>query len=215
MRRDRDPFAVRLVALTLGLSFAAGCRVEANRQPDRGGDNVRVATPFGGMSVKTDDNVVQQSTGLPAYPGAILLKKDKDTGAADIDLAIGSFQLRVKAVGYRTSDAPEQVADFYRTALGRYGDVIQCANNVPVGTPARTSQGLTCDDDGNKKVNYTKDSNAHIELKAGSKSHQHLVEIGPDGTGTKFGLVALDLPSHIVLGDDNDKDNSNGKDTRQ
>jgi hypothetical protein len=207
MRRDRAPFAAGLVAaLTLGLSFALGCRVEAKRQPDGGGNNVKIATPFGGMSVKTDDSVVQQSTGLPPYPGATLLKKDKDTGAADIDFSIGSFQLRVKAVGYRTQDSPEQVADFYRTALGRYGDVIQCAHNAAVGTPTHTSEGLTCDDDNSKKVNVSDNASNHIELKAGSKSHQHLVEISHDGAGTKFGLVALDLPSHIVLGEDNDKD---------
>jgi hypothetical protein len=206
MRSNRAPFAAGLVALSLGLVSAVGCRVEANRQPDGQGDNVKVATPFGGMSVKTDDSVVQQNTGLPTYPGATILKKDKDTGAADIDFSVGSFQLRVKAVGYRTSDSPEQVADFYRTALSHYGDVIQCAHNAPVGTPIRTSEGLTCDDDNSKKVKVSDNPSDHIELKAGSKSHQHLVEINRDGNGTKFGLVALDLPSHIVLGDDSDKD---------
>jgi hypothetical protein len=44
-------------------------------------------------------------------------------------------------------------------------------------------------------------------LKAGSKLHQHIVAIDPDGSGTKIGLVALDLPSHLGIEDDrNDKD---------
>jgi hypothetical protein len=195
-----------ITAALLILAFTLGCRIETHKDGDA--DNVKIATPFGGMSVKTNDTVVQQNTGLPPYPGAVLVKNDKDTGAADIDLSVGSFQLRVKAVGYRTSDSPAQVADFYRKALASYGDVIQCAHNAPVGTPTRTAEGLTCDDEGSKKVNVSNNPSTHVELKTGSKTRQHLVEIEPEGTGTKFGLVALDLPGHVTLGDEKD-------DTRQ
>ncbi len=62
-------------------------------------------------------------------------------------MSFGSFQLRVKAASYRTQDSPEQVAGFYRKALGRYGDVIQCQNDKPVGSPTRTSEGLGCDNE--------------------------------------------------------------------
>ena len=37
-----------------------------------------------------------------------------------------------------------------------------------------------------------------LELKAGSRQHQHIVAINPEGTGTKLGLVALDLPIEPV-----------------
>jgi hypothetical protein len=190
----------------LTLALTLGCRIETHKQGDA--DNVKIATPFGGMSVKSNDAVVQQNTGLPPYPGAVLVKQDKETGAADIDFSFGSFQLRVKAVGYRTPDSPAQVTDFYRKALASYGDVIQCSHNAPVGNPTRTAEGLTCDDENNKKINVSNDASTHVELKAGSKTRQHLVEISPDGNGTKFGLVALDLPSHVTLGEDKD-------DTRQ
>jgi hypothetical protein len=193
-------------ACLLTLSFTAGCRIESKKQGN--GDNVKIATPFGGMSVKTDDAAVQQSTGLPPYPGAMLVKNDKDKGAADIDFAFGSFQLRVKAVSYRTPDAPDDVAAFYRKALGHFGDVIQCSHDKPVGSPVRTAEGLTCDDQKNKHIDISDKVPTDIELKAGSKVHQHIVEISPEGSGTKFGLVALDLPSHVTLGDDKD-------DTRQ
>jgi hypothetical protein len=33
-----------------------------------------------------------------------------------------------------------------------------------------------------------------LELKTGSKRHQHVVGIDNDGSGTKFALIALDLP---------------------
>jgi len=39
-------------------------------------------------------------------------------------------------------------------------------------------------------------------LKAGSKQHQHIVAITTEGSSTKIGLIALDLPGHLG----NDKD---------
>jgi hypothetical protein len=196
-----------LIATTLlTLALTLGCRIESDKHGDS--DNVKIATPFGGMSVKTNDAVAWRNTGLQPYPGAVLVKQDKDSGAADINFSFGSFQLRVNAVSYRTSDSPAKVTDFYRTALASYGDVIQCSGRHSVGTPTQTAEGLTCDDDSNKKVNVSDDPSAHVELKAGSKTRQHLVEISPDGNGTKFGLVALDLPSHVTLGEEKD-------DTRQ
>jgi hypothetical protein len=178
---------------------------------------VKIATPFGGMSVKTNDAVVLEGIGLPAYPGAVLVKKDKengkhDEGAADVNLSFGSFQLRVKAAGYRSTDSPEAVRAFYRKALGRYGDVIECQDNKPLGTPTHTAEGLTCDNSkenhlslDTKDVTDGSDPTRKIELKAGSKLHQHIVSIDPDGNGTKFGLVVLDLPGHFSAGNDDDE----------
>ena len=197
MNTTRTLTAATLMTLALTL----GCRIESNKKGD--GDNVKIATPFGGMSVKTNDESVLQGIGLPPYPGAELVKKkDKDSGSADVNLSFGNFQLRVKAVSYRTPDAPTQVAAFYRKALGRYGDVIQCSNNKPVGLPARTAEGLGCDNDKENHISTNDDLSNKTELKAGSKVHQHIISIDPDGSGTKFGMVALDLPSHVTLGND-------------
>ena len=197
----RTMAATTLLTFTLALAPVLGCRIESDKKGNN--DNVKIATPFGGMSVKTNDAAVLEGMGLPPYPGAELVKKkDKDNGAADVNLSFGSFQLRVKAASYRTNDAPDQVAAFYRKALGRYGDVIQCASNKSVGTPTRTAEGLTCDNDKPSNVKADNDMSGKIEFKAGSKVHQHIVAINPEGNGTKFGLVALDLPSHVTLGDD-------------
>jgi hypothetical protein len=191
-----------LAAATLiAMAATVGCRIETNKQGSS--DNVKIATPFGGMSVKTNEAAVTDGMGLPPYPGAeIVKKKDKDNGAADVNLSFGNFQLRVKAASYRTTDDPAQVAAFYRKALARYGDVIQCASNKPVGLPARTAEGLGCDNDKETHLSADGEVSGKMELKAGSKVHQHIVAIDPEGAGTKFGLVALDLPSHITLGDD-------------
>jgi hypothetical protein len=200
MRNNQTVVVATLIALT---ALTSGCRIESDKK--NGNDNVKIATPFGGMTVKTNDAVVVDGLGLPLYPGAELVKKDKNNGAADVNMSFGSFQLRVKAASYRTADSPDQVTAFYRKALGRYGEVIQCQNDKPVGTPTRTAEGLTCDNEKKNHVYVNDDESGKTELKAGSKQHQHIAAIDPDGNGTKFGLVALDLPGHLSFGDKDDK----------
>src|ERR1019366_4124239 len=121
-----------------------------------------------------------------------------DSGAADVNMSFGSFQLRVKAASYRTSDPPDKVESFYRDGMKRYGDVIACRNNRPVGTPTRTLDGLTCDSDHEGHISVDDHhSKGQLELKTGSRQHQRIVSIEPDGQGTKFGLVMLDLPGEM------------------
>jgi len=189
-----------LATVVLATAAISGCRVDSHK--DGTNENVTVATPFGGVKVKTNDATGIEGIGLPVYPGAELVKKkDKDSGSADVNLSFGKFQLRVKAASYRTPDTPEQVSSFYRDALKRYGSVIQCNHDQPVGTPTRTEEGLTCSDNDKKHVNVDPSNSAKIELKAGSKQHQHIVAIEPENAGTKFGLVALDLPIGFSGGD--------------
>jgi hypothetical protein len=190
------------VVTIVGTMVMSGCRVESNKQADN--DNVKIATPFGGMQVKTNDATVLEGMGLPPYPGAALVKKDKDNGAADVNMSFGRFHMRVKAASYRTPDSPDKVEAFYRKALAQYGEVIKCSNDSPVGDPQRTADGLTCDND-KKHVAIDDDMSRKMELKAGSKQHQHIVAINREGTGTKLGLVALDLPGHF-MSDDRNKD---------
>lgn len=200
MRNNQTAVVAMMIAATAMMS---GCRIESDKK--NGNDNVKIATPFGGMTVKTNDAVVTEGLGLPVYPGAELVKKDKDNGAADVNMSFGSFQLRVKAASYRSQDSPDKVAAFYRKALGRYGNVIECQNNKPVGTPTSTDEGLTCDNEKENHIAVNEDMSGKMELKAGSKQHQHIVAIDPDGSGTKMGLVALDLPGHLSFGDKDDQ----------
>jgi hypothetical protein len=209
----------RLVALLPALALlllAAGCRIDEHKNGDGKNEDVKIATPFGGMSVKTNQAVVEGSVGLAVYPGATpeKKKKDSDDNAADVNLSFGSFHLGVKALSYTTPDSPDKVLAFYRKDMARFGTVILCHQGHAAGTPDHTQDGLTCDkeDHGAKfkshgTLNGTNfnldDDHAQDELKAGSRLHQHIVSIEPQGSGTKFGLVALDLPGH--LGDD-DKD---------
>ena len=128
--------------------------------------------------------------------------------SADVHLGFGEWQLRVKAVSYATTDPADKVAEFYKKALARYGDVLTCHNKQPLGTPTVTSEGLTCADDGDNHVHVNTDDDSDkkkgmhfdihegLELKAGSKRHQHIIGIKEqqENGKTVFEMVALDLP---------------------
>ena len=196
--------AASLVGAAMGL---AGCRFDEHKKD--GKENVRIATPFGGMSVKTDEDAVQGGVGIDVYPGAVLEKKEKGhDGAADVNFNFAGFHLGVKAVNYTTPDAPDKVLAFYRQKMTKFGTVILCSHHSAVGTPTRTQEGLTCDDDNNHHgvhINMSDSDQAKQELKAGSKQHQHIVQVEANGTGTKIGLVMLDLPGHLGSGDDDSR----------
>lgn len=214
-------FSSKAVALTLvtliPAALSLGCRVESKKSDSGNGDNVQIATPFGGLSIKTDDSTIAQSTGLPTYPGAVVAKKkgkdDHNDGAADVNMSFGSFQLRVKAVSFTTTDPPDSVLAFYKKGLGRFGTVIQCRDHQAVGSsPSRTPDGLTCsDDEKDNHIHVDEDVTGKTELKAGSKQHQHIVAIDPNDRGTKFALIALDLPGHLSFDDKKDADGDEGK----
>jgi hypothetical protein len=198
MTRNGTSLLLAGLALAVGV---AGCRVHVDKGANGEDKNVQVDTPFGGVHVNTDQ-VSASDLGLPVYPGAESVKGDDNHKSADVHLGFGEWTLRVRAVTYATSDSQEQVAAFYKKALGRYGDVLTCENKSPVGTPTVTAEGLTCADNGNGgKVKIdSKDygSKDGLQLKAGSKRHQHIVGFDrPKDGKTMFGLVALDLPAGV------------------
>lgn len=193
---------VGLTAVAGLLATLAGCRV--NMQKDENGKEktVQVDTPFGGVHVNTDQTTAAD-LGLPSYPGSEEVRNDDQHKSADVHIGFGEWELRVRAVSYATPDSKEQVTAFYKKALGRYGDVILCQGNAPVGSPTTTSEGLTCADD-NKNANVKIDSkdfgssDSALQLKAGSRRHQHVVGFeDPKDGKTRFALVAVDLPAIV------------------
>lgn len=196
----------KVTVLVTGAAIAgllAGCRVRVDKGSNGEDKTVQVDTPFGGVHVNTDQ-VTAADIGLPVYPGAQAVSNDGKHKSADIHMGFGEWELRVKAASFSTSDSEDKVTEFYRKALARYGEVIACNDNQPVGTPTTTSDGLSCAEDGHANVSI----NAHGEnygyqpghkgyqLKAGSKRHQHIVGFEGSHPGeTRFELVALDLPA--------------------
>jgi hypothetical protein len=192
-----------LPLIALALLVTSGCRIQVDKSKDGEDKNVKIDTPMGGLHVKTND-MTAADVGLPVYPGAQIVPDHDNDKAADIHMGFGKWQLRVKVVNYQTPDSQDQVLTFYRKALGRYGDVIECNHNSPIGTPTTTREGLTCGDNGNTKVHV--DEADDLSLRAGSKHHQHLVGFKKgNASNTKFALVELQLPEGI---DDNDSSES-------
>ena len=134
--------------------------------------------------------------GLPFYPGATPFKdKDSDSSSADLGFLLNSFHLSVKAASFVTTDSSARVLEFYRKALAKFGEVLECDHGKPVGSLTVTKSGLTCGESkggGHMSVNG---SDSDHQLRAGTPEQYRIVAIGSTENGkTKFGLVALVLP---------------------
>jgi hypothetical protein len=176
------------VLVTIG-----GCRVQVDKGANGEDKNVKVDTPFGGIHVNTNQTTAAD-LGLLVYPGAQMVSDDDKHKSADVHLGFGEWELRVRAVSYSTGDKQDQVLAF--------GDVITCQGHAAVGTPVATSEGLTCEEDHGAKVQVDQGdyslNKGSLELKAGSKRHQHIVGFeSPKDGQTRFALVALDLPADL------------------
>jgi hypothetical protein len=199
-------FCSLAVAASFATLLLAGCRIVSNKNGKN--ENVDISTPFGSMHVKSNDKADSTNLGLATYPGAVPVKDDKDdNNSADLNMNFGDFHMGLKVISYQTSDSPDKVLAFYRKDMARYGDVIECQNNEPVGTPTRTSQGLTCqdqDDKENTHIHASASSDDDLQLRAGSEQRQHIVGVKKKDGTTRIGLVMLNLPSQLHSHDSND-----------
>ena len=195
-----------IVALSFGVLLFAitGCSVNEHKSGDS--ENVHLHTPIGGLDVRTN-SAAAVDVGLPIYPGAVATgDHGSDSGAADIHMSFGRWQLNVKAAEYQSNDPEFKVVAFYKKAMASYGDVLTCKDKKPVGQPVATSQGLTCANDHEYDVSMDAGSSKNhvnigtpkisgdIKLLAGSPENQHIIEFTPSSDGTKFSIVAVQLP---------------------
>ncbi|MHB1936479.1 MAG: hypothetical protein ACYCOR_07820 [Acidobacteriaceae bacterium] len=197
--------SIKALSVGVVLSFSlSGCSVNEHKNGDA--ENVHLHTPIGGLDVRTN-SAAAIDIGLPVYPGAVETDDNgKNSGAADIHMSFGKWQLHVKAVEYRSNDPEFKVVAFYKKAMASYGDVLTCKDKTPVGQPVATGQGLTCannheydvtmDADSSKKhVDIaTQEISGDVKLLAGAPENQHIVEFTPTSTGTKFSIVSVQLP---------------------
>ncbi|MFT4113704.1 hypothetical protein [Silvibacterium sp.] len=192
-------------AAALAVLMTAGCRVQVDKDDNGKEKNVKIDTPLGGLHVKADQTTAAD-VGLPVYPGSTIAADKDGNNSADVHLGFGEWQIRVRAVTYHTGDSQDAVVSFYQKALGRYGDVVRCKGNDAVGTPTVTREGLNCSDNDGNKTNVHVLHDGELSLKAGSRHHQHIFAVQQsDGTGTKFTLVELQLPTSVS---EDDKDSN-------
>jgi hypothetical protein len=146
------------------------------------------------LSVHANSHATAKDIGLPVYPGATPYKDKDGDSSADLGFALNSVHFNLQAASFVTKDSRDQVFAFYRKALAKYGEVLDCDHGKPVGSLTVTKSGLTCGDP--KSGRATSSGNdGDYELRAGRPEQFRIV--GVDSTEpdkTKFSLVALVLP---------------------
>jgi hypothetical protein len=207
MRMRFLPAAIVFGTLAAALFSVAGCHVQVDKDKNGDDKNVKVDTPLGGLHVRANETTAAD-LGLPDYPGATISPDHDGDKSADVHMGFGHFQLRVRVVTYVTPDDQKKVLAFYKNAMSRFGDVLECDGNHPVGSPTITSEGLTCREDHNVHVNtdgdlHGVDDDSGLSLRAGSKRHQHILAFKTTSQGSKYSLVDLELPEGLAeLGSD-------------
>ncbi len=181
-----------LVAL---VAIATVCTSCVNVKKDETGDNVDVKTPFGSVSVRTDQ-VKPEETGLNVYPGAKLApKRGNDNDKANVNISSPWGQLKVIALSYQSDDSPDKVLTWYRKDIAqRYGKLLECKGGTSVGFHGdndKATHDLTCEDkdEHGKSFHFNDDDKGAIELKTGTNDRQHIVAVKPEGSGSHIALV--------------------------
>lgn len=169
-------------------AFAALCgmlcvplTLRAQEKPEKGDQ---------GAGIYFNAEASSKDVGLPIYPGARPHKdKDEDKPSAKFGLWGSSFAFKLAVVKLESSDSPQKVAAFYKKALAKYGTVLDCgavSSQTGDKDENKSSRKLTCEDD--------KPKPGEMEFKAGTKDKQHIAGIQPNGSGSLFQLVYVELP---------------------
>jgi hypothetical protein len=188
--KSRILFAFALPIATTALALTACVNVSKNSN----GDNVDVKTPFGSVSVRTNQ-VKPEETGLNVYPGSKLVpKRGHDNDQANVNISSPWGQLRVIALNYHSDDAPEKVLAWYRHDLQqKYGKFLECkGGDLSIRHRDNTDGNqLTCGSERGNGKDYTynsRDQNT-TELKTGIDDKQHIVAVKPEDGGSNIALV--------------------------
>jgi hypothetical protein len=149
------------------------------------------------LEVHANSHAGAKDVGLPAYPGATLVKGSDDDSNADLGFAFGKTHFRLVVAKYTTTDTPDRILAFYRKPLTNYGEVLECNQGKPAGAQPTTRSGLTCSEQKGGGVTLSNDSlsSNHHELRAGSPHQFRIVCIDEsDSKATRFVLIYVDSP---------------------
>lgn len=171
------------------LMFALlGCSVNVKKNGKDAEKKVDIETPIGGIHVNKQAD--PRAIGLDIYPGSKLVEKEADgeDKSANVNISTGFFGLKVVAQEYRSDATPDKLIDYYSRELKKYGNVLQChgpwkGEHASVSHHSDNSKQLKCDGS----------SGEATELKVGTEDNQHIVSIAPEGKGSKFALVLVQI----------------------
>ena len=155
-----------------------------------------------GLELHANENVSASTMGLPHFPTSHPYKGESKDSAADVGFTFGNVHFRVITSRYETNASADQVVEFYRKALARYGEVLECEHGQAVGPVKQTKEGLTCDDSHGKHshVNADYDSTSaaaqrdpgalprHGHRGSGVERHAFRARLSRDAEGRRLAL---------------------------
>ena len=186
MKTFARTISTALVAAALAMLLAA-CTVHVDDK-DKDAKKVDIKTPLADLKVDTSEAATDN--GIPVYPGATPRPEENgDKHRANVNIGAMGFGLKVIAAEYNTPDSPEKVKAFYLDKLKKWGNVLECR-----GTSGNDDAGVHLGkDDGDQKLTCGDSKGDGWELKVGTRNNQHLVAVRPDGDGTRFGTVFIQI----------------------
>jgi hypothetical protein len=182
--------ALHLLVIALAIALLPGCRVSVKGDQEDKDKKVDITTPVGGIHVSRQ--VDPRATGMAVYPGATPAEKHKDgdEGSANVNISTSFFGLKVVAQEYQSDDPPDKLVNYYTGELGRFGKVLEC-HGTWKGSHAEINRHGGSDK--SKELRCEENSGDTVELKVGTEENQHLVAIAPQGKGSKFALVLVQI----------------------
>lgn len=169
-------------AILTAIMLLSSCSVHVDDK-DKQNAKVDVQTPLADLKVDTSEK--STDNGIPVYPGA---RPRPETGndrhRANVNISAFGFGVKVIAAEFLTDDNPDKVKSFYEDKMKKFGDVVVCQGHSDDGdnhVKGGDSGKVSCR--GNKGDGW--------EVKVGTNDDQHLVEIQPEGSGTRFGTVYI------------------------
>jgi hypothetical protein len=165
------------------LALLGACSVSTHDRGNGEDKKVDIKTPFAEIHVGSDTGA--QDAGISLYPGAHAKSDEHDKHRANVQIGGEDFGVKVVAATYSTDDPPQKVIDFYRKDLRRYGNVLECPKGLKENHDKDSSE-LRCDDKGSEEP-------GKLDLAVGIRERQHIVSVKPDGKGTEFSTVFVQV----------------------
>ena len=181
-------FLVTLVVVAAVSMLLSACSIKVDDK-DKEAKKVDIQTPL--ANLKVDTSAASTDNGIPVYPGATIRPTESGNNhRANVNIGAMGFGLKIIAVEYQTPDPPAKVKAFYLDKLAKYGKVLECT-----GTDGESNADVKMDkgEDLDKPVTCSGTHGDGVELKTGTNGNQHLVAVKPDGSGTHFGTVLVQI----------------------
>lgn len=164
-------------ALILGLSLLLPA---ASYAADAAAANAGAASKSFMAGVTVQEQARLQDIGLPAYPGAVVQKDDKDDKPGiSVGLSFGLFGFKLYVSKFASSDNIDSIATFYREALSQHGPVLDCSYGSPAALAAKSGKS--------EKADKKKDDQQGCAEVSGDPGER----VYKTGAGKSFRLVSL------------------------